>query len=390
MARDLTFPWTERVDRTRPEFGAIHSEIGIDEETARSSSDGIAYGTLLDDLIGLESEEDSRSLIEQKPGVLGPEMREFLERLAEHEGRGISLGRHLRLVSEAVVAPERAWGSYSRKLARDNEIGAELGPLMDQANEALAEGRPADAITIAEPAIEKAKEAEMGLLVAAFEAQRAEGLLVLADGDRGANIEEAIAGFRRALSGTVEATEAARILMRLAIAFAEQIGSDPADNADLAIGALRDALSYLDDDSPLGLRDDIRTNLANALERRERGDRTQNLREGVDLCRAVLNHRGPGADGAQWGRTQLNLAVLLGALENYHEVRGEEVVEACEAVIDARGEVPDWQVAIAHFSLGRRLRVIAAGDPESQAACRNPEADGLLGCHVLGRGTLGR
>src|SRR4051812_45932425 len=118
--------------------------MGIDEETAQSSSDGFAYGTLLDDLIGLESEEDFRSLIEQKPEVLGPEMREFLERVAEHEGRGISLRRQLRLVSEAIVAPELAWRSYSRKLARDTEIGAELGPLLEQCNEALAEERPAD------------------------------------------------------------------------------------------------------------------------------------------------------------------------------------------------------------------------------------------------------
>lgn len=339
---------------------------GID--SANPPADGIPYGTLLEDLIGLESEGDFRTLIEQKPEVLGPEMREFLERITEHEGRGISLRRHLRLVIEAVVAPELAWRSYEQKLARDTEIGAELGPQMEQANEALAQGRPADAITIAEPAIEKAKEAEMGLLVAAFEAQRAEGLLVLGDGDRGANIEEAIAGFRRALSGTVEATEAARILMRLAIAFAEQIGGDPADNADLAIDALRDALSYLDDDSPLELRDDIQTNLANALERRERGDRTQNLREGIDLCRAVLSHRSPEVDGAQWGRTQLNLAVLLGELEHYDEARGEEVVEAYEVVIAAQGKLPDWQVAMAHFSLGRRLRVLAVGDPEGKAA----------------------
>jgi CHAT domain-containing protein/tetratricopeptide (TPR) repeat protein len=346
----------------------MHCRVESEKKTEGSSPDGIAYGTLLDELIGLTTEDDFRALIEQKPEVLGPEMREFLERIAEHEGRGISFRRQLRLVSEAVVAPEIAWRSYSRKLARDTEIGTELGPLVEQANEALAEERPADAIAIAEPAIEKAKEAEMGLLVAAFEAQRAEGLLVLADGDRGANIEEAIAGFRRALSGTVEATEAARVLMRLAVAFAEQIGGDPADNADLAIEALRDALSYLDDDSPLEVRDDIRTNLANALERKERGDRPQNLREGIELCRAVLDHRDPATDGAQWGRTQLNLAVILWGMEQLDEAPSEEVVNAYESVIDARGAVPDWQVAMAHFSLGRRLRVIAGGDLESQAA----------------------
>jgi CHAT domain-containing protein/tetratricopeptide (TPR) repeat protein len=346
----------------------MHCGVENEENTDGSSAAGIAFGTLLDDLIGLETEDDFRALIEKKPEVLGSEMREFIQGIAEHEGRGISFRRQLRLVSEAVVAPGLAWRSYSRKLARDTELGAELGPLVEQANEALADERPEDAIAIAEPAIEKAKEAEMGLLVAAFEAQRAEGLLVSADGDRGANIEEAIAGFRRALSGTVEATEASRILMRLAVAFAEQMGNDPADNADLAIEALRDALSYLDEDSPLEVRDDIRTNLANALERSERGDRTRNLREGVELCRAVLDHRSPATDGAQWGRAQLNLAVILGGLEQLDEARGEEVVKVYESVIDARGAVPDWQVAMAHFSLGRRLRVVAAGDLESQAA----------------------
>jgi CHAT domain-containing protein/tetratricopeptide (TPR) repeat protein len=191
---------------------------------------------------------------------------------------------------------------------------------------------------------------------------------VLGDGDRGANIEEAIAGFRRALSGTVEATEAARILMRLAIAFAEQIGGDPADNADLAIEALRDALGYLDEGSPLELRDDIQTNLANALGRRERGDQTENLREGVDLCRTVLNHRSPAVDGAQWGRAQLNLAGLLRDLELIGEVPEDEVVSAYKSVIAARGKLPDWQAAMAYLSLGRRLRVLAVGDNESHAA----------------------
>jgi len=332
-----------------------------------ASTVGIAYFDLMEELGGLRSEEDFRTLIAQRPEVLGPEMREFLERICEHEWRGISFRRLLRLVSEAVVAPELAWRSYSRKLERDNATCGELDPLVGRVNETLAADRPAEAIALAEPAIERAREAECGLLVATFEAQRAEGLLVLGEGDRGENIEEAIAGFRRALAGTVEATEAARIIMRLAVAFAEQIDGDPADNADLAIEALRDALGRLEDGSPPELRDDIRTNLANALGRRERGERTENLREGIGLCQAVLDHRSPEADGTQWGRAQLNLAGLLRDLELLDEVSGEEVVEAYESVIAARGMVTDWQVAMAHFSLGRRLRVLAVGDPESQA-----------------------
>lgn len=271
----------------------------VDRDAA--STDGIAYFDLLEDLSRLRSEEDFRTLIAQRPEVFGPEMREFLERICEHEGRGISYRRLLRLVSEAVVAPELAWRCYSRKLERDNATCRELGPLVGRVNKTLAADHPAEAIALAEPAIERAREAEDGLLVAAFEAQRAEGLLVLGEGDRGANIKEAIAGFGRALAGTVEATEAARIIMRLAVAFAEQIDGDPADNADLAIEALRDALGRLDDESPPELRDDIRTNLANALGRRERGERTENLSEGIDLCRTVLDHRSAAADGAQWG-----------------------------------------------------------------------------------------
>lgn len=347
---------------------AIHAPNGWGMGNMNPPADGFAYGTLLEDLTGLESEEDFRTLVARKPEVLGPEMREFLDQLAEHPGRGLLFRRYVRLVCEAVVAPEIAWRSYSRRLARDNETSAELGPIIDQINEALAGDRPAEAIALAEPAIEKAREAELALLVAALEAQRAEGLLALGDGDRGANIEEAIAGFQRALSGTVEANDAAGIVMRLAIAFAEQIGGDPADNGDLAIEALRDALSYLDEDAPLELRDDIQTNLANALGRRQRGDRAQNLREGVDLCRAVLSHRSPAVDGAQWGRAQLNLAGLLLDLEHLGEDTDEEVDVAYETVIAARGELPDWQVAMAHFSLGRRARILALGDNESHAA----------------------
>jgi CHAT domain-containing protein/tetratricopeptide (TPR) repeat protein len=355
---------------------AIHDVMGIDEGTTQSATDGVAYGTLLEDLVGLESRRDLLTLIARKPEVLGPEMLEFLETIAVHEGRGILFRRQLRLVKAAQDDPESAWNEFTEKLERDNETSAELGPLVDQINTALAAERPREAIALAEPAIGRAREAELGLLVAAFEAQRAEGLLVLGEGDRRANVEEAIAGFRRALSGTVEPTEAARIVMRLAVAFAEQIDGDPADNADLAIEALRDALSYLDDDSPLKLRDDIRTNLANALGRRERGERSENLREGVALCRDVLAHRSAAVDGSQWGRAQLNLAGLLRDLELLGEAREDEVVEAYEMVISAVGQLPDWQVAMAHFSLGRRLRVLAVGDDEGHAevALEDPSA----------------
>lgn len=353
--------------------------MNVDQEAGESSTDGVAYGTLLEDLVGLESREEFLTLIERKPEVLGPEMLEFLEMIAAHEGRGILLRRQLRLLKAAREDPEAAWGEFTERLKCDNQACAELCPLVDQISAALAAERPAEAIALAEPAIDRAREAELGLLVAAFEAQRAEGLLVLGEGDRGANIEEAIAGFRRALSDTVEATEAARIVMRLAVAFAEQIDGDPADNAELAIEALRDALGYLDDDSPPELRDDIQTNLANALGRRERGNRVENLREGVELCQAVLSHRSAAVDGPQWGRAQLNLAGLLRDLELVGEASGDEVVEAYETVIAAQGQLPDWQVAMARFSLGRRLRLLAVGDKESHAevALEEPSAERL-------------
>jgi hypothetical protein len=143
--------------------------MGINEETARSSSDGIAYGTLLEDLIGLQSREEFLSLIERKPAVLGSEMLEFLETIAAHEGRGILLRRQLRLVKGAQEDPEAAWSEFAERLECDNETSIELCPLVDQINAALAAERPAEAIALAEPAIIRAREAELGLLVAAFE-----------------------------------------------------------------------------------------------------------------------------------------------------------------------------------------------------------------------------
>lgn len=359
---------------------AIHDDLQGDSAGARDSlGDGIAYGTLLEDLIGLESEKEFRALIEAKPEILGPEMREFLELIADHPGRGIPFRRQLRLVSTAAVDPEGAWREYAQKLERDNVSCEELGTLVDRINSALAAGRPAEAISLAEPAIDRARDAEHGLLLATLEAQHAEGLLVLGEGDRSANVEEAIAGFRRALSGTIEADEAARIVMRLAVAFAERIEGDPADNAELAIEALRDALSYLEESSPSELRDDIQVNLANALMRRERGEKVVNLREALVLCRSVLDHRSAEAHGPRWGRFQLNLAAVLAELESAGEAAPAEVAGAYEAVLAAQGSVPDWQVAMAHYSLGRRLRVLAVGSNERHAevALEDPSPERL-------------
>jgi CHAT domain-containing protein/tetratricopeptide (TPR) repeat protein len=345
-------------------------------KTTRSTDDGMAFGTLLEDLIGLESEDQLRELLERKPEILSPEMREFLEEIAAHPGRGIYFRRQLRLLNAARVDPQAAWTQFSQKLKRDNATCAELGPLVDQINAALAAERPAEAIGLAEAVIDRACEAEAGLLVATFEAQRAQGLLALREGDRRANVEEAIAGFRRALGGTVQPDEAARIVMALAVAFAERIEGDPADNAELAVKALRDALSYLDENSQLDLSDDLQLNLANALMRRERGDRVANLGEGVALCQAVLAHRTPTADGSQWGRAQLNLAALLYELKSVGDAARGDAAQAYESVIGARGQVPDWQVAMAHYSLGRGLRILAVGDNESHAevALEGPSA----------------
>jgi hypothetical protein len=63
----------------------------------------VAFGTLLEDLVGLGSQQQFRDLLERKPEVLGSEMHEFLETIAAHEGRGIYFRRQLRLATGARV-----------------------------------------------------------------------------------------------------------------------------------------------------------------------------------------------------------------------------------------------------------------------------------------------
>jgi CHAT domain-containing protein/tetratricopeptide (TPR) repeat protein len=337
----------------------------------------IEYGTLLEALVGLQTEDGFRGLIAARPEILGTPMREFLEEVSTHEGKGINLRRHLRLIVRAAEDQEAAWTEFRREVDRTEEICAELDPLLVQVDSLLTAERPAEAVALAGPAIARAREAEAGQLVSAFEALRADGLMKLPGGDRRTDVREAIAGYRRALGGTTEAEGAARILMRLAIAFAEQLEGDPADNADLAVKALRDALHYLPDGAPLSLRDDIEVNLANALMRRERGERIEDLEEGVELCRSVLAHRTPGVDGSQWSRFQLNLAALLGELESAGGGSTADADQAYEGVVRARGAVPDWHVAMAQYHLGRRLRILAVGDDMSRAqfALEEPSAE---------------
>jgi CHAT domain-containing protein/tetratricopeptide (TPR) repeat protein len=350
----------------------------------------VEYGTLLEALAELETEEEFQELTSRRPEILGIPFREFLEPICAHEGKGINFRRHQRLIARAADDPDGAWEAFRRETDRADEICAELHPLLAEVDGLLTAERPEEAIAAAGPAIDRAREAEVGQLVAAFEALRADGLMKLPTGDRGTDIREAIGGYRRALGGTMEAEGAARILMRLAVSFAEQLDGDPADNAELAVEALRDARKYLPTEAPLQLRDDIEVNLANALMRREHGGRIANLEEGVALCRAALTHRTASADGPQWGRIQLNLAALLGELQTATGGSSADADEAYVEVVDSRGSVPDWQVAMAHFSLGRRLRVLAVGDNmrHAETALEEPSPERLAGELQIERGRL--
>jgi CHAT domain-containing protein/tetratricopeptide (TPR) repeat protein len=333
-----------------------------------TASEG-ALGDALSELIEVSSLEQFQALITCRPELLDDGFSEMLDAIAAHDGCGINLRRHQRLIAAARVNPEGAWRRFSEELSAANRTGKELEPVIEAIEAALGAERYAEAIALAEEALPRARAAELGILVAVLEAQRAGAYLQITEGDRAVAIEEAIGGFQRALAGTMEQEDAASILGQLAIAFAERPTGDPAEHTELSIAALRDALALVEDSNGEEPRDTIRLNLAHGLLRRERGDRRENLREGVDLCHAILSGRAPERDGPIWGRAQMNLAALLGELEaNGEQLSAEDSADAAYlSVIDARGYVPDWQVGMAHFSRGRRARIAAEGSNEEHA-----------------------
>ena len=327
---------------------------------------------LLDRLFGVEQRDAFLALIEEEPKVLGEEVRTQLSEMAAAPP-GLVFRLWERLLDAARRDPSAAWETFSTESARFTKVAEKLSSVIEEALEAERDHRPACAIELAEKAIPEALEVENAILAAAFEAVRAKGFLTLTEGDRANNLDEAIAGYERSLRLTADPEEAARTQMHMAIAMAQRTRDDPAENLERALELLSGALEILPGGAPDQIRTTIQTNLASLLIRRERGNKVDNLKRAVNVCKEVLRHRSLEREPSDWAYIQLNYAPALEQLADHGEVDRSEAIAAYGEVIAAAGLIDDQQLANAHFQLGRTLRREANFDPEDLVEDWNPD-----------------
>jgi CHAT domain-containing protein len=324
-------------------------------------------------LLEVETQEQFLALVDDYPALLKDAVRRQLSEMVAAPP-GLVFKRWERLVADARRDPVAAWETHALTLAHDEEIGREIEREVEKIQEAERRREPARIVELAEPAVAMALEAELAPAVAILEAMRAHAFLNRPDGNRQDNIDQAIAGFGRALTMTIVAEEAARLHMYMGIAMAERGREDPSDNLEAALNALRQGLEILPPEGSPDLRSTIQTNLATTLLRRQRGEKIENLTEALGLCREVLKYRSIDRDPNEWAVVQLNYAPTLQQLATLGEVDRAEAEAAFLEVIDAASLIDDDKVANAQYQLGRMLRISAEFNPEQFVEDWDPDA----------------
>jgi tetratricopeptide (TPR) repeat protein len=219
-------------------------------------------------------------------------------------------------------------------------------------------------VRLTDEAITLAVAAGLGLAVAGLEDQRGQALFQSAGPNRADRIEEAIAGFQRALVALPEGDARAGVLMALGLALGERAVGDHADNVDAAVDALDSALSSLSESAPPSRWAIARTNLAWSLLRRERGDRLADLQRAERLCEEALGYRSLERDPGDWAHTQLNLGEVRARLLELGVGDLGAVEQTYGAIVQAAAQLEPWLVGAAEFMIGRVQRQRAHLTPE--------------------------
>jgi CHAT domain-containing protein/tetratricopeptide (TPR) repeat protein len=301
-----------------------------------------------------------------------------LRTLAAHERYGAPFKHFADLLEGSRTNVEAAWDEYARARSHVDELVRQLEGV-DEAVEAASKRRDFDEVlAFIDDAIPKASEAGLGMMVAHLQGQRGVAYLNRASPNRAQDLEYAIESLEEALELTTEPDEAANHLMHLAIVWSERIRGDRAENLERSVGLFRDAIGLLTPASPPDLHAMMRTNLAMALMRTERDDRSATLREAAQLCRTALEYRSPERDAVNWAYTQLNLGEVLQELAELGELDAAEAIQTYEEVIHHEQHLHDkWLVGAAHYSLGRYHITAARITAEKMADADDGDLDGL-------------
>lgn len=316
-------------------------------------------------VLSLLTHKDRREFFELLDGhseLLSGSMEYTLGRCGERPDGGLPFRLLQELVRGARTDPAGAYRAYQQRKEEVNRAAEQLQGELEAIDVAMNQGRFDHALAVIAVAMRHARIVGSSFREGRLFDARGRAYWRSSNGDRVDNIERAIEAFEHALAHVPPdaPTSAAGTLMHLGLAYAERLRGDRRENLEDSIGVLRRALTVLQTLEGAAPPDDlavVRTNLANALLRREAGDDSANASEAVEQCRAALEHRSPDRDITDWAHTQATLGAAMAQLARLPSAPSDGFGLARAAfwpLVAHASQIPDpWHAGLAHRLRGR-------------------------------------
>jgi CHAT domain-containing protein len=309
----------------------------------------------------VEQGDSLRALLEAHPWLLEQSTIDAVERSANIvEGQASNVRALVTLLRDARSDVETAWGAYASYYESAARGLERFQPVLEKLWALVTARRFDDAITSGTAAIDDAERAGAPVIAGVLDAIVANALLQTQSGDHAGNVEAAVHHYNRAVQRATDDAEAGERLMGLAAAYGMRVLGDPRANSEEAVQALRSSERLLSNHGNSDLLALVQTNLAQALERRESGERLANLNEAYRLCRAALRWRSPERDAVDWAYTMVNLGNVVEKRADLGRGGVREASRAYEAVIARGDQISDRRIlGVAFMNLGGVHRVKA-------------------------------
>lgn len=296
--------------------------------------------------------DDIAELVQERPELFAPEVLQHIksaENLPHAAPYLQPIGLLVRLAPEN---SERAWEAYTEARDQLQDVLTALEPESAELAFLLEEGRHDEAIEVGERLLVQVIADGLGLLAIQTRERLISAYRYAEGGDRAENIDKAIDHANEVVQAT-PAPDRAGAMMNFAVLFDMRLRGDPAENFEVGVGVLRDALQEARRAGDPKTTATVEMNLARTLQVRQRGEKVDNLLEARDLCRRSLAYRTLARDPIDWAYSMLNLGGIENDLIPLEAAAVGDAERPLLELIDAGEQVAEkWLLGFAHSSLG--------------------------------------
>lgn len=341
---------------------SLGSETAVVEDDRNDS----ALARAVQALSAVKSLEDLLGLLRAQPWLTSDATLRELDGLAGAPEFGLAVARYRDLLAEARPDPEGAWARFSAWVDESERAAGKLEAVIARVEVLSATQRWDEAIQLASAHLVVAEEHGQAITVGFLRKVIGSALLQTPSGNRAENVEVALPLLESAAQLAPYPSGRAEVLVDLALAHSLRVRGDPRENIERGCELLTAVLETFDLSKEPRTRTTAQTNLAHLLQKREEGDRLENLREAAHHCLDALEWRSADRDLGDWAFTVLNLASTRELLSSLGEGEPGDARAAYEEVIAHDAEVrPRWLAAHAHAGLARMLEQSARQDADA-------------------------